>query len=555
MQLLTEKAEMLNSFFHKCFNHSMPPLQFADLDELDPVNEYLHTEDILCTVEEVEQHLRTLDTSKANGPDGISAKMLKETATSIAPSVTKLFNLSLKSGCFPTLWKLSHVVPIPKSNDYTNPSNYRPISLLSILSKVLERHIHTVLTEHLSQHHLLSEMQWGFQTKKSTTLALLSVTHDWFQSLDSGAEVCAVFFDFKKAFDTVPHRNLISKLKSLHFNPALIRWICNYLTSRCQRVVVDGAMSQITPVISGVPQGSVLGPLLFLIYIDSVTKIHLSHGTKLTLYADDLLVYKHIYSYDDYTELQSDINLINNWTSENHLVFNTSKCKQMVISRKRNQYNFRTILLGNEALELVQRYKYLGVTITSNLSWSEHINTKCIKAKKLIGLLYRRFYGNADPIALFELYTALVRPHLEYACEVWNPHLQKERDQLERVQKYGLRMCSKQWNAGYTDILSLFKIPTLSDRREYLSLCTMFKITQDMMYFPTNVFVPKLPDNLRSSSNSFLFYQPFAKSNAFLYSFVPFSCSLWNKLPHPITHAPTLSLFKKLLLKYMSSFN
>ena len=110
-----------------------------------------------------------------------------------------------------------------------------------------------------------------------------------------------------------------------------------------------------------------------------------------------------IYSYDNYTELQSDINLINNWTSENHLVFNTSKCKQMVISRKRNQYNFHTILLGNEALELVQRYKYLGVTITSNLSyaWSEHINTKCIKAKKLIGLLYRRFYGNADPIALF----------------------------------------------------------------------------------------------------------------------------------------------------------
>ena len=116
----------------------------------------------------------------------------------------------------------------------------------------------------------------------------------------------------------------------------------------------------------------------------------------------------HIYSYDNYTELQSDINLINNWTSENHLVFNTSKCKQMVISRKRNQYNFHTILLGNEALELVQRYKYLGVTITSNLSWSEHINTKCLKAKKLIGLLYRRFYGNANPIALFELYTALV---------------------------------------------------------------------------------------------------------------------------------------------------
>ena len=135
---------MLNSFFHKCFNHSMSPLHFADLDNLDPVDKHLHTEDILRTVEEFEQHLRTLDVSKANGPDGISARMLKETATSIAPSVTNLFNLSLKSGCFPTFWKLSHIVPIPKSNNHTNPSNYRPISLLSVLSKVLEHHTHKV---------------------------------------------------------------------------------------------------------------------------------------------------------------------------------------------------------------------------------------------------------------------------------------------------------------------------------------------------------------------------------------------------------------------------
>ena len=115
---------MLNSFFHKCFNHSMSPLHFADLDDLDPVDKQLHTVDILCTVEEVEQHLRTLNVSKANGPDGISARMLKETATSIAPSVTYLFNLSLKSGCFPTFWKLSHIVPIPKSNNHTNLLNY-----------------------------------------------------------------------------------------------------------------------------------------------------------------------------------------------------------------------------------------------------------------------------------------------------------------------------------------------------------------------------------------------------------------------------------------------
>ena len=175
---------MLNSFFGECLNHSLPPLDFSDMDELENMEEC--SENLLCSVEEVQWFLETLDTTKANGPDGISAWMLKETALSIAPSVTKLFNLSIQSGCFPVLWKMSNVVPVPKSNDHSNPSNYRPISLLPILSKLLEHHIHFLISEYLSLFHPISNDQWGFQAGKSTVSALLATTYTWFQQLESG---------------------------------------------------------------------------------------------------------------------------------------------------------------------------------------------------------------------------------------------------------------------------------------------------------------------------------------------------------------------------------
>ena len=209
---------MLNSFFGECLNQSLPPLDFSVPDELNHTQECL--EELLCSVEEVQWLLDTLNTTKSNGPDEVLVRMLKATASSIAPSVTKLFNLSIQSGCFPVLWKMSNLVPIPKSNDHSNPSNYRPISLLPILSKLLERHIHVLISEHLALPHPISNNQWGFQAGKSTVSALLALTYAWFQQLEAGKEICAIF-DTKKAFDIVPHRALLTKLKQLNLHPIL----------------------------------------------------------------------------------------------------------------------------------------------------------------------------------------------------------------------------------------------------------------------------------------------------------------------------------------------
>ena len=280
----SEKANLLNEFFSACFNRDIPPLSPADTDYH---NAHYNScpEDLLCTTDEVLFLIQTLDSSKANGPDGVSAQMLKTTAHSIAPSITKLFNLSISHGRFPESWKTSTVVP--KSANHKEATNYRPISLLSILSKMLERHFHQYITNHLNDHHPLSNKQWGFQSGKSTVAALLSATHDWFQALESGQEVCSIFFDLKKVFDSVPHRPLLDKLARYGLDAHTLSWITSYLTNRKQHVVVGGETSLDAPVLSGVPQGSVLGPLLFLVYMyeSDVPDSVLSDGSVLNLCA------------------------------------------------------------------------------------------------------------------------------------------------------------------------------------------------------------------------------------------------------------------------------
>ena len=438
-----EKSDMLNTFFSTCWNSSEPPLcELATDDSTYFENVHNHSmslDDLLCTQEQVLHLLRNLDTGKANGPDNISARMLKETASSIVPSLTRLFNLSIAKGQLPRLWKTASVVPIPKSsNNKHSPSGYRPISLLPIVSKLLEKHIHSLIVDHLIEHAPISDVQWGFQQKKSTVTALLSVTRDWLTSLDQRKDVHCVFFDLKKAFDTVPHRRLMSKLKELHLHPILLTWVHNYLCGREQGVIVNGETSDPVHVISGVPQGSVLGPLLFLIYIDDITSIQLSEGTKLSLYADDMLLYKTISSEYDYMELQHDINRIHLWSETNKMQFNVSKCKCTLISRKKSSA-CPALSLNNQTMEVVQSYRYLGVVISSDLSWSPHIQLICKKARKVLGLLYRNFAKYiSDSGVILRLYKALVRPHLEYAAQVWSPYLVKDIQLLEKVQKFAL---------------------------------------------------------------------------------------------------------------------
>ena len=311
----SQKADMLNKFFSNCFNCLSAPLKDWSESDFnlpdDPPDELLCNEDTVCEL------LASLDVSKSSGPDGISAKMLKHTAVSIAPSVTQLFNLSIKNGRVPRGWKLSTVVPIPKSGRSHSPDNYRPISLLSVLSKVLEKHIHTLIFNHLKQHYPLSDCQWGFRNGRSTVSALLSTIHHWLQLMESGMDVCTVFLDYRKAFDSVPHAPLMKKLQDIGLHTNLLAWLFDYLTLRKQQVVVDGATSSQVTVASGVLQGSVLGPLLFSVYINGITEVGISPHSYRVLYTDDILLYRGISQpKEDLLTVQSDIDELDKWSEE-----------------------------------------------------------------------------------------------------------------------------------------------------------------------------------------------------------------------------------------------
>ena len=533
-----EKADLLNTFFASCWNSTEQPLT-EDLYTCSGLSTY----DVVP--EEVFHLLSGLDTSKANGPDGISAFMVKATASSIASPLAKLFTLSLTTGRFPRMWKFASIVPIPKSKCKNDPSNYRPVSLPSIVSKLLEKIVYSLLWEHLLEHAPISDCQWGFQKGKSTTTALLFTTHEWHTLLDRQQDVISVFFDFKKAFDSVPHRKLMERLAQAGFHPHILSWLCSYLSDRQQNVLVNGEHSQPTRVLSGVPQGSVLGPLLFLLYINDITKLCLSPNTRLTLYADDMLLYKPVSSDTSYAELQQDINLLSQWSDENMLSFNTAKCKCMLLTNKRN-ISHPTIMLNNEPLEYVQQYKYLGVIVSHNLCWSHHIQEVCSKARRTLGIIYRNIASNTnDPLTVFRLYIALVRPHLEYAAQVWSPHLEKDIHCLEKVQKFALRICTKTYHESYDNLLDLFKIPSLQNRRLYLSLCTFYCIKNKLFYFPyESVFPPTTSYSCSRSYNHHVYRVPFARSNGLRYSFFCNTIRLWNNLPLEAINSETLFMFK-----------
>ena len=262
----------------------------------------------------------------------------------------------------------------------------------------------------------LALQQGGFCSGRSTVSALLDVTHNCLQLMDMGKEVCAVFFDLGKAFDSVPHLSLLEKLKSTGISQHLLSWLYSYLNDRKQFVVLDDENSTTTPVLSGVPQGSVLGPLLFLFYINDSASEQLNLGSKISIYADDLLLYREVSNSEDYHKLQDDVNTISNWVDKNRLTLNS---KKMIVSRRRGRsIPTHTLNLHGESMERVYRYKYLGVVLTDDLTWSEHTNQITNKARKAVGFIYHQFYNMSSKSSLLQLYISLIRPHLGYASQV-----------------------------------------------------------------------------------------------------------------------------------------
>ena len=308
-----EKADILNRFFASVFiqDDSLPPVMESDpIPDMPPIQ--IHTEGVLHL-------LLGLKTSKATGPDKIPSRLLKELAYQISPALTLLYRASISQGTVPLDWKLANVVPIFKKGSKSCPSNYRPVSLTSICCKILEHIIYSSIWHHLEEHNIICNEQHGFRAGHSCETQLLITIHDFAQNLNNRKQTDVILLDFTKAFDKVSHKRLCSKLAHYGIRGALLTWINDFLTGRTQRVIVNGCISDDTGVSSGVPQGTVLAPLLFLVYINDLPKNIVS---SVKLYADDVLIYRIINSEQDHMILQQDLNMLQKWADTWLMMFN-----------------------------------------------------------------------------------------------------------------------------------------------------------------------------------------------------------------------------------------
>ena len=521
-----EKANLFNLFFSTNFSaavHEQPP------DSNTFINPDLA--DVRLEVAEVRLLLTTMNANKASGPDNLPGTLLKECAAELAPSLTLLFNLSLSSGHIPNLWKTANVTPVFKKGDKHSCKNYRPISLLCIVSKILERAVLNKIYDHFS--HLITSSQHGFLRGKSTCTQLLSVFHDINSSLDSGTQTDVIYLDFSKAFDSVPHSLLCSKLKHFGFSGHLHAWFTSYLKNRKQRVSIEGVSSDWLPVTSGVPQGSILGPILFILYTNDIGD-HLSQGTTIALYADDTKVFRPIHSIQDCRMLQSDLCRLQTWSCTWKLAFNTAKCQVISFGRKINfAFNYR---LNNDLLVYASDFNDLGVTVSNTLSWNAHIRKIVSKSNRLLGLIKRTLGFRAPIKAKLLLYKSLIRSTLMYASVIWYPDRASFK-LLEGVQRRATKYILNDYVSDYKTRLKNIGLLPLSYFRELNDICFFYKCTYGFCNLNLSSLAPfcdSSNERTRSGRDGLRLQVPYLRTETArrFYSFR--IVNLWNNLPENI---------------------
>src|SRR5574343_1419242 len=329
--------------------------------------------DLLINRQLVLKTLNKLHINTATGPDGIPNILYKNCAHQLAYPLSKLFKQSINSGIFPDTWKKASVTAIHKTGNKQIPTNYRPISLLPCVSKILEKIVNDHLMRQLENNNLLSSYQFGFRKNRSTCDLLTYLTQTWTDALDEGNEILILTLDFAKAFDKVWHEGLKSKFDNFGIPGKIKRWLTSYLTNRSQFVTIQGYSSPVCPITAGVPQGSVLGPTLFLLHINELPEIC---KNRLFMFADDSTMFKIITTGDSIDEIhqsiQSDLNNLEEWSLTNRATFNPSKCETFLISRKLTPTALPSFTLNNVQIPSVQKIKLLGLQIDSKLRSEEH---------------------------------------------------------------------------------------------------------------------------------------------------------------------------------------
>lgn len=469
-------ANYFNSVYNPCpFNSYQLCQQAIDSPVMTNVDTLSFN---LITKQEVFIGVNKLKPKRTVGPDGIPPYIFKACAEILVLPLQHLFNLSLINNYFPNYWKLAKIVPVPKKGISNDIKNHRPIAILSTPAKVFESIIYNRLFSHIKKY--ISDYQHGFFPKRSITSNLINFSQSCSVNIDSNKQVDVIYTDFEKAFDKVDHLTLLAKLNFYGLNDSLIHFFCSYLHERRQYVSYEGYISEEQIVGSGVPQGSNLGPLLFIIFINDIQ--HYVKHSEMLLYADDLKLFKTIERLDDCHKLQQDIDSLIIWSSK-HLKFNTNKCSVVSFTRKTPQFQITfDYEMNNEKLLRKSSIKDLGITFDSKFTFNDHIVSVCKSSYSLLGFIKRSslFFENINSLKL--LFFTLVRSKLEYGSLIWYPHVNYLSEMIECVQKRFVKFIYyKSFGfftnlIPYSELLDIFELPSMTKRYKLNTLIFLYKL-------------------------------------------------------------------------------
>lgn len=484
------------------------------------------------TAEEVEHALKSCKSKKSVGFDDIPVYIYKACSEFLSEPIATVFNLCVTNCEYPEKWKISKVCPIFKNGDKNDITNYRPISLLQSISKVFEKVLYDKIFHQIKP--MIINEQHGFMPRRSINTNLITFTQDLADALDKNKQIDVVYTDFAKAFDRVNHKILLNKLPKFGFNPSLIKLLESYLTNRWQIVVFNGSMSEKYKAISGVPQGAVLGPLLFLLFINDLPEVVKS--SEYALFADDFKMWRVINSETDCDLLQQDISNIFQWSQNNLLFFNISKCCQVSFTKKLKPINFQ-YTMNNNPLTLKEMVSDLGILFDNKLTFKNHIQKVANDSFKILGFIIRNSHNFREKLTLTTLYNSYVRSKLEFGAIIWSPFYKRQIKQIEKVQTKFIRYLDYKMSGVYPNLISYrhllntYDIDSLEMRRQLAGVIFLYQVIHykvescEKFLSKINFMVPKL-----SSRDKLLFYLSTPRTNICINSPLFRICTIINKL-------------------------